>query len=93
MHDAAWAERNGLPAVVVLSDAFVPQAKFNAAALGQAEIAHVTVPHPIQCNTDKAIVAKAEAVMPYVLAALTDTTTPAQPAAKRARTTAAGCET
>ena len=92
MHDVAWAERSGITAVAVLSDAFVPQAKHNAAALGQAELAHVTVPHPIQCNSDTAIAAKAEAVMPHIVKALTDATAPAQPASKRART-AASCET
>jgi hypothetical protein len=79
MHDVAWAERSGLPAVAVLSDEFVPQARHNAVALGQPALAHCTVPHPIQCNTDAQVAAKAEAVLPAVLRALSDADAPAPP--------------
>ena len=48
MHDVAWAEKNGIPSVAILSDAFVPQSNYNAACLGQKDLARLVVQHPIQ---------------------------------------------
>lgn len=51
MHDIAWAEKTGMSSVAILSDAFVPQSHYNAASLGQKDLARLVVQHPIQdCN-------------------------------------------
>ncbi len=40
-------ERRGLASVLVVTDAFEAVARFQAEALGQPDLKHVVVPHPI----------------------------------------------
>jgi len=78
MHDGAFFESKGIPSVALVSDAFKPQAQFQAKALGLENAARVFVPHPISDQTASQLHAKADAVFEQVVEALTsnDLTTP-----------------
>ena len=71
MHDVAWAEGAGLPAVALFSRVFQPQAAYTARCLGQRRLSRVAVPHPIQDNTAEEVTAKAEAAYAAIALALT----------------------
>jgi hypothetical protein len=72
MHDVAWAEGAGLPAVALFWRVFQPpQAAYIARCLGQSRLARVAVPHPTQDNTAEEVTAKAEAAYAAIALALT----------------------
>ena len=71
MHDTVWFELQGRPAVFVASSAFVEAADAQARALGLATVRRVFVPHPIQDANDDEIVARADAIVDDLIAALT----------------------
>lgn len=71
MHDAASLERKGVPSVALLSDAFLVQARYQARSLGVESLASLLVQHPISDATPAEMVAKADAVFPDVVRALT----------------------
>lgn len=70
MHDVAWAEKNGMASVAILSDAFVPQSSYNAMAVGQKDLARLVVRHPIQDCTDQELVERADRVYGSLVRAL-----------------------
>ncbi|MCA1553135.1 MAG: hypothetical protein LC737_02025 [Chloroflexi bacterium] len=72
MHDSVWFEIQGKPAVFIASAAFVDAAQTQADALGLPDVRRVFVPHPIQDATDDELCAKADAIVEYVIGALTD---------------------
>lgn len=72
MHDTAWFEIQGLPAVFVASHTFADAAQAQSTALGLAELRWCLVPHPIQDATDEEVRAKADAVVDEVLRALSE---------------------
>lgn len=67
MHDIAFFEKAGVPAVALLSDAFKPQAQYQAKSLGLQQAARVFVKHPISDQTTEAIHQKADDVYSIVL--------------------------
>lgn len=66
MHDVAYLESNGIPAVALVSDGFKPQLAYQAAMLGFEHVRVEWVRHPIQCNTEEQIAQKAAAAFPGV---------------------------
>lgn len=67
MHDIAYFEKAGIPAVALLSDAFKPQAQYQAKSLGLESAARVFVKHPISDQTTSAIYQKADSVYAAVV--------------------------
>lgn len=67
MHDIAFFEKAGIPAVALLSDAFKPQAQYQAKSLGLETAARVFVKHPISDQTTSAIHQKADDVYAAVI--------------------------
>lgn len=74
IHDVAFFEAQGIPSAALLSDAFLPQATYQAESLGAAGVRRVGVAHPISDQTAAQLRAKADACLPSVLRALTDAT-------------------
>ena len=70
-NDCVVYERKGLPTVAVASDAFIPQAKFQAEKLGMEDMAVVFAPHPISNCTKEEIEAKADTVYQKLVDGLT----------------------
>lgn len=66
MHDTAAFERAGIPAVPLLSNAFKPQAQYQAKSLGLENAARVFVQHPISDQSTKSIHQKADDVFELV---------------------------
>ncbi len=56
----------------VASSTFVDAARIQAEALGLPDVKRVFVPHPIQDANDEEMVAKADAIIDKIVAALTD---------------------
>jgi hypothetical protein len=71
MHDVIALERRGLPAIALLSDAFRPQALFQAAALRLSDASRLFVAHPISDASETQLEAKADAIYEELLLALT----------------------
>ena len=69
-HDGAFFESAGIPSVALVSDAFKPQAQFQASNLGLQDQARVYVSHPISDQTPAALHAKADKVFDKVRIAL-----------------------
>ncbi len=67
MHDAITVEKAGKPAVVVLTDAFIPTAKSIAKIRGIAEYPYAVVTHPVGSLEDDAVMARARQALPRVL--------------------------
>lgn len=72
MHDVAHLEHAGLACVAVLSDAFKPQAAFQANALGCPTAPRVFVKHPISNIPPAAVRCRAEEATDDIISALTD---------------------
>jgi len=66
LHDISFFEKAGLPAVALLSNAFKPQAQYQAKSLGLSDAARVFVQHPISDQNTASIHQKADAVFPLV---------------------------
>jgi len=77
MHDGAHFEEEGVPSAVLVSDAFKPQAQYQAKSLGLQNAARVFIKHPISDQTREQLRGKAEKAYAEVVAALTDTPEPA----------------
>lgn len=71
MHDGAYFESKGLPSVALVSDAFKPQAQYQAKSLGLEKAARVFIQHPISDQTDAQLHSKADAAYAAVTEALT----------------------
>lgn len=70
-NDCLVYERKGLPTVAVASDAFIPQAKFQAEKLGMEDMVVVFVRHPISNCTKAEIEEKADEVFQQLVDGLT----------------------
>jgi hypothetical protein len=75
--DLVHLERRGIPAVGIATAPFTDEAIEQARLLGMPECRVVYVPHPVQLLTDDELAARADAVFPAVLAALTRPAGPA----------------
>ncbi len=71
MCDLVHLERRGICAVGVATEPFTDEAIQQARLLGMPDCRVVYVPHPVQLLTDGELAARAEAVFPAVVAALT----------------------
>ena len=71
MHDLVHLERRGIPAVGIATAPFADEAIEQARRLGMPGARMVYIPHPVQLLTDDELNARADAVFPDVLAALT----------------------
>jgi hypothetical protein len=72
LHDLVHLERRGVPAVGIATAPFADEAIEQARRLGLPDARVVYVPHPVQLLTDAELAARADAVFPAVLAALTE---------------------
>ena len=74
MHDCAALEKLGLPCAALVSEAFLPQARWQADQLGLrgVEALLVGVRHPMSDKTKAEIEEKADAVFEETVAALTE---------------------
>lgn len=70
LRDVLEFEKEGRPAVLVASSAFVDAADKQAAMLGQPQARRVFVPHPIQDRTDDELRELARSVAGRLTAAL-----------------------
>ena len=71
MHDIVHLERRGIPAVGVATAPFADEAIEQARRLGMPGARMVYVPHPVQLLTDAELNARADAIFPAVVTALT----------------------
>ena len=55
MHDGVTLETKGLPTAVVVTSAFVREAKVQGEALGMTDLAPVVISHPLSTLTDAEI--------------------------------------
>ena len=72
-------ERRGIPAVGIATAPFADEAIEQARRLGMPGARVVYVPHPVQLLTDAELDARADAIFPGVLTALTEPAAPAAP--------------
>ncbi len=72
MHDTTFFETEGKPSVFVASSTFVDAARVQAEALGLPDVKRVFVSHPIQDANDEEMLAKADAIIDEIVAALTE---------------------
>ncbi len=71
MCDLIHLERRGICSVGVATEPFTDEAIQQARLLGMPDCRMVYVPHPVQLLTEEQLAARAEAVFPAVVAALT----------------------
>ena len=71
MHDLVHLERRGIPAVGIATAPFADEAIEQARRLGMPGARMAYIPHPVQLLTDGELDARADAIFPDVLAALT----------------------
>ncbi|HEX5189693.1 MAG TPA: hypothetical protein VFW16_09140 [Streptosporangiaceae bacterium] len=77
MCDLVHLERRGIPAVGVATAPFADEAVEQARLLAMPGCRMLYIPHPVQLLTHAELVALADAVVPSVIGALTDTASPA----------------
>lgn len=70
MHDAAWAEDKGIPAVSVATTAFEPLVRVKRIQLGRPDLPVVYVEHPFSSRTDEDVRRIAEESVDEVVRAL-----------------------
>jgi hypothetical protein len=63
LHDAITAEKAGIPAAAIMTDAFLATAAALARACGMPGYAFAVIPHPIAPDDDPALRRKAAAVV------------------------------
>ena len=71
MCDLVHLERRGIPAVGIATEPFADEAVAQARLLGMPGARVVYIPHPVQLLSAGELAARADAVFPGVLAALT----------------------
>lgn len=71
MCDLVHLERRGIPAVGVATAPFADEAAEQARLLGMPGCRVVYLPHPVQLLTGAELAARADAIFPAVIAALT----------------------
>ncbi len=71
MHDLVHLERRGVPAVGIATAPFADEAIEQARRLGMPGARMVYIPHPVQLLTGDELDARADAVFPELLTALT----------------------
>jgi hypothetical protein len=76
LHDLVHLERRGVPAVGIATAPFADEAVEQARRLGMPGARVVYTPHPVQLLTDAELTARADAVFPAVIAALTEPAAP-----------------
>jgi hypothetical protein len=69
--DLVHLERRGIPAVGIATAPFADEAVAQARLLGMPDARMLYISHPVQLLSDDELAARADAVFPDVLAALT----------------------
>jgi len=69
--DLVHLERRGIPAVGIATAPFADEAVQQARLLGMPDARMLYIPHPVQLLSSDELAARADAVIPDVLAALT----------------------
>ena len=72
MCDLVYLERRGIPAVGIATTPFADEAVEQARLLAMPGCRMLYIPHPVQLLTADELAARADAIMPAVLAALTE---------------------
>jgi hypothetical protein len=72
LHDLVHLERRRIPAVGVATAPFADEAIEQARRLGMPDARMVYIPHPVQLLTDEELAARADAIFPAVVVALTE---------------------
>jgi len=67
VHDISFFENSGRPSVAVFTEAFKPQARYQAKALNAPLCPRIFVPHPISDNTPEQVYLKAEEAFQGIL--------------------------
>ena len=67
MHDGIACETLGLPTAVVITTAFVSEARLQGRALGMSELEPVVITHPLSSLTDDEIEGRAQEVIEQAL--------------------------
>jgi hypothetical protein len=70
--DLVHLERRGVPAVGIATTPFADEAVEQARLLGMPGCRMLYIPHPVQLLTEAELAARADAVFPSVIAALTE---------------------
>jgi hypothetical protein len=71
VRDAIEFEKRGIPSVVLVTEPFLPAARGQAKTLGMADLAIVTVRHPLAYVDEAGIAERAESALGAVARALT----------------------
>ena len=71
MHDAVELERRGVPAAVIVTDAFLHEADLQRTALGAELLEPVVIRHPLSTLTPEEIAARAAAAAAGIRRVLT----------------------
>jgi len=67
LHDTAFFEKAGIPAIALISSGFKPQAQYQAKSLGLEGAARIFIQHPIQDQTTEELCQKADNVFKHVV--------------------------
>jgi hypothetical protein len=86
LHDGIDFEERGLPAVVIVTEPFVPAARAAAAMAGAPSFPFATVPHGVQRMTREEVAVTALEVVPTVEAILLGYPQPITTVATQAKT-------
>jgi hypothetical protein len=70
--DLVHLERRGIPAVGIATEPFADEAVEQARFLGMPGCRMLYIPHPVQLLTEPELAARADAIFPAVIAALTE---------------------
>ena len=66
MHDGVSLEQLGVPAAVIVTEAFLHEAHVQRAALGMEGVEPAVIPHPLSTLSDEEIAGRAAAAAPQV---------------------------
>ena len=93
MHDARFFEFSSIPAVALISDAFVEQAEYQASILNAYNTPRAFVKHPISDQTAAQMHAKADAVFRDCMDAITAPWVPLRASIQSQQPTTEDCST
>ena len=66
MHDGVLLEEKGVPTAVVVTDAFLNEARVQRKALGMDELEPVVIKHPLSTLLDEEIEDRAREIIPQM---------------------------
>ena len=66
MHDGVLLEEKGVPTAVIVTDAFLNEARVQRKALGMDELEPVVIKHPLSTLPDEEIEGRAREIIPQM---------------------------